>query len=132
MPNIRSIDMLIRDELFKIGCGYVLNFSHNTMSRFFAKELNVGIDNPTYAENGGSMGERLLCYFQRIDIQTVVRTLKTLWEYLEAILIQTKKAESVENTQGRLLSVLTRLEVKLDADQHRTNHPNLLLTAQGF
>ena len=59
MPNIRSIDMLFLDELFEMGGGYVLNFSDRTMSRFFAEELNVDIDDPVYAEQGGSKGKRL-------------------------------------------------------------------------
>lgn len=117
MPNIRSIDMLFLDELFEMGGGYVLNFSDKTMSRFFAEELNVDIDDPTYAENGGSKGKRLRCYLQKVDIPTVVRTLKALWEYREALRMQAQKAESVENAEGRLLSLLNRLEGKPDAAQ---------------
>lgn len=115
MPNIRSIDMLFLDELFEMGGGYVLNFSDRTMSRFFAEELNVDIDDPTYAENGGSKGKRLRCFLQKVDVPTVVRTLKALWEYREALRMQAKKAESVENAEGRLLSLLNRLEGKPDA-----------------
>lgn len=117
MPNIRSIDMLFLDELFEMGGGYVLNFSDRTMSRFFAEELNVDIDDPTYAENGGSKGKRLRCYLQKVDVPTVVRTLKVLWEYREAIRMQAKKEESVENAEGRLLSLLNRLEGKPDTAQ---------------
>jgi hypothetical protein len=117
MPNIRSIDMLFLDELFEMGGGYVLNFSDRTMSRFFAEELNVDIDDPSYAENGGSKGRRLRCYLQKVDIPTVVRTLRALWEYREAIRQQAKKAESVENAEGRLLSLINRLEGKPDAAQ---------------
>lgn len=117
MPNIRSIDMLFLDELFEMGGGYVLNFSDRTMSRFFAEELNVDIDDPTYAENGGSKGKRVRCYLQKVDVPTVVRTLKALWEYREAIRMQVKKEEAVENAEGRLLSLLNRLEGKPDAAQ---------------
>ena len=117
MPNIRSIDMLFLDELFEMGGGYVLNFSDKTMSRFFAEELNVDIDDPTYAENGGSKGKRLRCFLQKVDVPTVVRTLNALWEYREAIRMQAKKEESVENAEGRLLSLLNRLEGKPDAAQ---------------
>lgn len=112
MPNIRSIDMLFLDELFEMSGGYVLNFSDRTMSRFFEEELNVDIDDPTYAENGGSKGKRLRCYLQKVDIPTVVRTLKVLWEYREAIRQQAKKAESVENAEGRLLALINKLEGK--------------------
>lgn len=115
MPNIRSIDMMFLDQLFEMGGGYVLNFSDRTMSRFFAEELNVDIDDPTYAEHGGSKGKRLRCYLQKVEIPAVVKTLKALWEYREAIRMRDGKAEDVENAQGRLLSLINRLEGKPDA-----------------
>lgn len=117
MPNIRSIDMLFLDELFDMEGGYVLNFSDRTFSRFFAEELNVDIDDPIYAENGRSKGKRLRCYLQMVDIPMAVRTLKALWEYREAIRQKAHKAESVENAEGRLLSLLNRLEGKPDNAQ---------------
>jgi predicted protein tyrosine phosphatase len=125
MPNIRSIDMLFLDELFEMGGGYVLNFSDRTMSRFFAAELNVDIDDPIYAENGTSKGKRLRCYLQKIDIPMVVRTLKALWEYREAIRQQAKRSESVENAEGRLLSLMNRLEGKPDAGRASGQPPKL-------
>ncbi len=109
--------MLFLDELFEMGGGYVLNFSDRTMSRFFAEELNVDIDDPTYAENGTSKGKRLRCYLQKVDVPTVVRTLRALWEYREAIRMQANKAESVENAEGRLLSLINKIEGKPDAAQ---------------
>ncbi len=115
MPNIRSIDMLFLDQLFEMSGGYVLNFSDRTMSRFFAEELNVDIDDPTYAEHGGSKGKRLRCYLQKVEIPFVVKTLSALWEYREAIRMRDGKAEDVENAQGRLLSLINRLEGKPDA-----------------
>ena len=35
MPNIRSIDMLLLDDLFEMSGGYVLNFSDRTIAHFF-------------------------------------------------------------------------------------------------
>jgi hypothetical protein len=123
MSNIRTTDMLFLDELFEMGGGYVLNFSDRTMSRFFAEELNVDIDDPTYAENGGSKAKRLRCYLQKVDIPTVVKTLKALWEYREACRMQAKSPEAVENAEGRLLSLLNRLEGKPDAAQPKGQPP---------
>lgn len=116
MPNIRSLDMQFLDELFKgdKGAGYVLNFSDATFSQFFAEELNVDIDDPAYAEHGSSKGKRLRCYLQKVQIPSVVTTLKALWEYREAIRIRDGKVEDVENAQGRLLSLIRRLEGKPD------------------
>lgn len=115
MPNIRTIDMMFLDDLFEMGGGYVLNFSNSTFSRFFADELNVDIDDPVYAEQGGSKGKRLRCFLQKVNVPTVVRTLKALWEYREAIRQREGKPETVQNAQGRLLSLINRLEGKSDA-----------------
>lgn len=117
MPNIRSIDMMFLDDLFEMGGGYVLTFSNPTFTRFFADELNVDIDDPVYAENGTSKGKRLRCFLQKVDIPTVVRTLKALWEYREAVRQRAGMAETIENAHGRLLSLLNRLEGKPDAAQ---------------
>ena len=115
MPNIRTIDMMFLDDMFEMGGGYVLNFSNPTFSRFFADELNVDIDDPMYAEQGGSKGKRLRWFLQKVNVPTVVRTLKALWEYREAIRQRDGKPETVQNAQGRLLSLINRLEGKPDA-----------------
>lgn len=107
--------MMFLDDLFEMGGGYVLNFSNSTLSRFFADELNVDIDDPIYAEQGGSKGKRLRCFLQKVDVPTVVRTLKALWEYREAIRQRDGKTETVQNAQGRLLLLINRLEGKPDA-----------------
>jgi len=114
MPNIRAIDMMFLDDLFEMGSGYVLNFSNSTFSRFFADELNVDIDDPIYAEQGGSKGKRLRCFLQKVDVPTVIRTLKALWEYREVIRQRDGKPETIQNAQGRLLSLINRLEGKPD------------------
>lgn len=127
MPNIRAIDMMFLDDLFEMGGGYVLNFSNSTFSRFFADELNVDIDDPMYAEQGGSKGKRLRCFLQKVDVPTVIRTLKALWEYREAIRQRDGKPETAQNAQGRLLSLINRLEGKPDA-QPADKRPSLRLT----
>jgi hypothetical protein len=112
MPTISTIDMILLDELLEMDSGYVLNFSNLTFSRFFVDELNVDIDDPAYAENGTSKGKRLRCFLQKVDVPTVVKTLKALWEYREAIRQRDGKHETVENAQGRLLTLINRLEGK--------------------
>lgn len=115
MRNIRSIDMILLDDVFEMGGGYVLDFSNPTFSRFFADELNVDIDDPIYTENGTSKGKRLRCFLQKVDAPTVVKTLKALWAYREAKRQHQGKAEWVENAEGRLLSLMNRLEGKPDS-----------------
>ena len=43
MPNIRSLDIKFLDDLFEMNGGYVLDFSDNSMARFFAEELSHAI-----------------------------------------------------------------------------------------
>jgi len=92
------------------GGGYVLNFSDRTFAQFFAEELNIDIDDSLYARNGGSKAKRLRCFLQTVDKPTVVRTLKALWEYREALRQRSEQADKVPNAHGRLLSLLNRLE----------------------
>lgn len=112
MPNIRSIDMLFLEDLLGMGGGYVLNFSDRTFSQFFADELNCDIDDPSYAVNGRSKGKRLRCFLQVADIPTVVRALKALWEYREAVRARDQQVDDVQNAEGRLLALINRLEGK--------------------
>lgn len=116
MPNIRAIDMLFLDDLFAMGGGYVLNFSDRTMSQFFAEELNCDIDDPSYATGGRSKGKRLRCFLQTVDVQTLVRTLKALWEYREAARLQGQQPDTVANAEGRLLALINRLEGKTQSE----------------
>lgn len=110
MTNIRSIDMMFLDDVFDMGGGYVLNFSDRTFAQFFAEELNIDIDDPLYARNGTSKGKRLRCFLQAVDKPTLVRTLKALWEYREALRQRSGQADKVENAHGRLLTLINRIE----------------------
>src|SRR6266487_1306657 len=100
MPNIRSIDMMVVDDLFEMGGGYVLNFSDRTFAQFFAEELNIRIDDPAYARNGTSKGKRLRCFLQTVDKATVARTLNALWEYREALRQRAGREEKIINAHG--------------------------------
>lgn len=117
MSNIRSIDMMFLDDLFEMGSGYVLNFSDRTFTQFFAEELNIDIDDPAYARNGGSKAKRLRCFLQTADKPTVVRTLNALWEYREALRQRSGRDDEIQNAHGRLLSLLNRLEGRPDDAQ---------------
>lgn len=110
--NIRSIDMMLIEDLFDMGSGYVLDFSDRTMALFFAEELDIDIDDPTYAGNGTSKAKRLRCFLQTVDQATVVKTLNALWEYREARRQRSSKTETVQNAHGRFLSLINKLEGK--------------------
>jgi hypothetical protein len=109
MSNIRPIDMMILDDLFDMSGGYVLNFSDRTFTRFFADELNIDIDDPTYARNGSSKAKRLRCFLQTVDKPTVARVLNALWEYREVTRQRFGQEEKLQNPHGRLLAILDRL-----------------------
>lgn len=110
MSNIRSIDIILLDEIFDMGSGYVLNFSDRAFAQFFAEERNIDIDNPIYARHGTSKAKRLRCFLRTVDNPIVIRTLKSLWEYPQALLQHSKQADEVDNAYGRLLTLVNRLE----------------------
>jgi len=112
MPKIRSIDMLFLDDLFEMNGGYVLDFSNPTFSRFFSEELDVDIDDPAYAEHGGSKGKRLRCFLHKADVAMAVKALGALWEYREASREHRSKPETVKDAKTRLDQLIARLQGK--------------------
>ncbi len=110
MTNIRSIDMMLVDKLFEMGGGYVLDFSDRTFAQFFAQELNIDIDDPTYSEQGTSKAKRLRCFFNKVDLPTAVQTLNALWEYREAKRLLLDREEWVKNAEGQFQSLVNRLQ----------------------
>ena len=90
--------MMLLDDLFEMGGGYVLNFSNRTFAEFFAEELNVDIDDPKYEINGTSKGRRLKCFLQTADKSTITKALGALWEYREAIRLRARRVETDPDT----------------------------------
>ena len=76
--------MLVIDNVFGMGDGYVLNFSSRTFPEFFAEELGVDIDQPRWSVDGTSKAKRLRTYLRQADRETALRTLQALWDYREA------------------------------------------------
>ncbi len=112
MPNLRTLDMLLVDDLFQPPekPGYVLDFSDRTFAKFFAEELNVDIDDPVYAKNGTSKLKRLKCFLQTVDETPAIKTLNALWDYREAKRLRAQQQEIIPNAQGRLLQLIERLQ----------------------
>jgi predicted protein tyrosine phosphatase len=119
MSSLRTIDLMAVDDLvdFIRGRGYVLDLSDQSFSQFFATELDVDIDDPTYAVNGESKGKRLKCFLQKVDDRTALRTLKALWEVRAAFLLRTGGDDPVKNAEARYLAVINRLGGSPDAAQ---------------
>lgn len=112
MPNIRTLDMPLVDQLFEMDGGYVLDFTDRTMASFFAEELNVDIDDPAYRDNGASKAKRLRCYLNKVELATSIKTLQALWEYREARRKDRGRDEWVENAEGRFLALLNKMQGK--------------------
>lgn len=112
MPNIRSLDMTLLDDLFEMNDGYVLDFKDRTMTNFFAEELNVDIDDDAYREQGTSKAKRLRCFLNKVDLETSVRTLRALWEYREGRRKHREREEWVPNAEGRFFSLLNLMQGK--------------------
>ena len=119
MSSLRTIDLMVVDDLvdFIRGRGYVLEFSDQTFSHFFATELDIDIDDPNYALNGGSKGKRLKCFLQKVDDRTALRTLEALWEVRAAFLLRTCRDDPVKNAEARYLALINRLGGSPDTAQ---------------
>jgi Restriction endonuclease len=110
MPNIRTLEMKLLDDIFEMGGGYVLDFSDRTMTAFFAEELNIDIDDLAYQDHGTSKAKRLRCYLNKVELATAVRTLKALWDYRENTRRDRRRGEWVDNAEGRFLGLLDRMQ----------------------
>lgn len=102
--------MIFLDELFDMGGGYVLNFTDRTFTHFFASELNIDIDASQYRTEGTSKAKRLRCFLKAVHTPAVVKTLKSLWEYRQALRNGTAATDPVPNAEGRFLALIDRLE----------------------
>jgi len=109
MTNIRSIDMLLLDDIFEMGSGYVLNFSDRTFATFFREELGVNIDEPKYSVNGTSKGKRLRHFLQTVDKPTAIKTLNALWEYREVSRQRARQDEKLPNARSTLDIIISKL-----------------------
>ena len=77
--------MRVLEDIFEMGAGYVLNFSDRTMGDFFYHELSIDIDDEKYRRFGHSKAKRLRCFLYTENPGVVVKTLRALWDYRDAI-----------------------------------------------
>lgn len=111
MSSLTRMDLRLIGELveFVRGPGYVLDLSDTTFSEFFQDALNIDIDDPVYATNGGSKGKRLRTFLTTVDNETATRALKALWAHRAECLASMGNNDPVQNAEGRYLTLLTRL-----------------------
>lgn len=110
MPNIRPIDMMLVDDIFEMGSGYVLAFNDRTFAQFFADELQINIDDPRYEDQGTSKAKRLRCFLNKVDLATSIKALNTLWELREALRLRASRKDWVEDAHGQFQALLNRMQ----------------------
>jgi hypothetical protein len=89
------------------GPGYVLDFSDRDFSQFFAREVQVDIDDPRYAVDGRSKGKRLRKFLEVSDNKSAVRTLKAIWN--ARVVLLRDVADPVADAEARYRALLSRL-----------------------
>ncbi len=110
MADIRHMDMMLINDLFEMGDGYVLNFSDKTIANFFADELKIDLYQPLYEKDGTSKAKRLRCFLRAVDTYMAVRTLKALWEYREVTREHLGKEEKIARAKVRFDDLIERLQ----------------------
>lgn len=88
MSILSSADLSVVSALvdYLRGPGYVLDFSDRTFSQFFASEFDIDIDDPRYADTGGSKGKRLRRLLQLADDSMAAAVLQAIWDERKALL----------------------------------------------
>ena len=107
--KIRSMDTPIIDRVFGMEGAFVLDFSNRTFAEFFHDELDVDIDNPHWAAQGGSKAKRLRYYLRQADRQTALDTLNALWEYRKASSVTADYPELDDSVRAAYFRIIERL-----------------------
>ena len=107
--KLKSIDIRLIDEIFKIGGGYVLDFSNKTFAEFFDEELNIDINNPIYAAEGTSKAKRLRYLLNQSSTENIVKVLLALWEYRETLRCRVGQEELIPEAKNEFLLLIKKL-----------------------
>lgn len=109
MPNLKSMHMLFLDDVFRMGGGYVLNFSDKTFGNFFREEVGIDIDLPRYSVKGGSKAKRLRYFVQNESLPAVVKAIKALWDYRQALMERDGEQETLSNIDNRMEALISSI-----------------------
>ena len=109
MANIRSVDMMLLDEVFEMKSGWVLDFSDASMRAFYAHDLNIDIDDQQYKDEGTSKAKRTRCFLRKASDTDASRVLRALWEYRQTMYLRRGVSDPLPNAESMFLSVLNRL-----------------------
>ena len=109
MPNLKSVQMLLLDDVFRMGGGYVLNFSDKTFGNFFREEVGIDIDHPRYSVEGGSKAKRFRYFVQNESLPAVVKAIKALWDYRQALMERDGEQETLANIDSRMEALISSI-----------------------
>jgi hypothetical protein len=89
MADLATVERIKLEKLFRMGSGYVLNFSDRTFGDFMEENTGVDVYAPGYDANGTSKANRLRHFWKREPNHVVARALTALFDYaLELELIR--------------------------------------------
>jgi len=83
MANLSIIEKEILEKLFKMGGGYVLDFTDRTFGEFFEHELGIDIFDEKYTYHTGSKANRMRAFWKIESDEVVARCIIKLIEYIE-------------------------------------------------
>ncbi|NTG25535.1 hypothetical protein G6L08_00090 [Agrobacterium rhizogenes] len=109
MPNFKSTQMLLLDDVFRMAGGYVHNFSDKTFGTFFREEVGIDIDLPCYSVEGGSKAKRFRYFVQNESLPAVVKAIKALWEYRQALMERDGEKETLVNIDTRMEALVSSI-----------------------
>jgi hypothetical protein len=109
MAKLRTIDLIEVDDLFRMGGGFVLDFSDRTFAAFFAHDLNIDIDADVYRVDGHSKAKRLRQLLRQCSDADAVRVLKALWMYREALDRRQPPIDATPNAEARFGALIASL-----------------------
>ncbi|WP_336509793.1 restriction endonuclease [Stutzerimonas stutzeri] len=115
MPHISTVDKIFLDVLFEMESGYVLDFTNKTFAEFFARDVGIEIEHPSFAKDGTSKARRLRCFLRLADAATARRALEALWSYRQQRQQHLRKAEAVMDAHERFSALLKSLESPVGA-----------------
>lgn len=110
MVKLNSLDVRVLDKVLEMESGYVLDFTNQTFSEFFADEVGVNIDDPMYSEQGNSKGKRMRRFLYHSEAALAARALRKLWDYREGVRSHQGREETVPNAKQNLFRIIDRLE----------------------
>lgn len=109
MEQLRPVELKLVSELFRMGSGYVLDFTNSTFADFFRREVGIDIYDNAYAIYGGSKGKHLRAFLTIGQPRAIARALTALWEYRETDRLGRAQAETIVNARRRLSAIVERL-----------------------